>query len=146
MSHIRQQLRDWLKANLAGSTEAGSRVLIRRQLPLQKALQPTLVVSVMAEKSNDISMDGLQQREVTIRVTACVKDDSEAGEDTLDALGVFVEGVFAENPTLGGIAQEYEYQGTEHAFAAEGEVTLCTAAMTFAVAVNSRRDDPETAL
>lgn len=145
MAHIRKQLRDWLKANLAGSTEAGSRVHVRRSLPEPKSLQPTLQIAVQGERSRDVSMDGGQAREVLVRITALCKGDSEAGEDTLDALAVFVEEMLASNPTLGGIAQTYEYQATEFAFSGEGDKTLCSAAMTFAVAVFTGRDDPETA-
>lgn len=145
MAHVRKQLRDWLKANLAGSTEAGGRVHVRRSLPEPKDLQPTFQVAVQSERSRDVSMDGGQAREVLVRITALCKGDSEAGEDTLDAMCVFAEEKLAADPTLGGVAQTYEYQATEFAFSGEGEKTLCSAAMTFAVAVYTGRDDPETA-
>ena len=144
MAHVRKNLRDWLKDNLAGSTAAGDRVFVRRQLPLEKDFEPTLLISIENERSADQSMDGLQMRAAAVRITACVKDDSESGEDMLDELAAFVEGVFADDPTLGGNADTYEYQATEFAFTAAGEKTLCTAALTFAVTMLTNRADPET--
>ncbi|RWC47958.1 MAG: hypothetical protein EOS55_13920 [Mesorhizobium sp.] len=146
MAHVRKRLRDWLASNLVGSPHAGLRVEQRRSLPLAKDLKPTLLFEVSNEASTDIDMDGHQQRVVGVRITACVKDDSADGEDTLDALAVFVEGVFASNPTLGGLAQDYAYQTTECNFSGGAERTLCTAALTFAVTVFTARADPETAL
>ncbi|TPK38699.1 hypothetical protein [Mesorhizobium sp. B2-5-3] len=146
MSHVRNQLRDWLAANLVGSPQAGSRVEQRRSLPLAKDLRPTFLFEVSNETSTDIDMDGHQQRVIGVRVTACVKDDSSDGEDTLDAMALFVEGVLSDDPTLGGIAQDYAYQATEFNFTGNAERTLCTAALTFAVTVFTARADPETAL
>ena len=45
MPHIRKQIRDWLKANLMGSA-LGDRVFVRRTLPLERNLQPSLIVAV----------------------------------------------------------------------------------------------------
>ncbi len=146
MPHIRKHLRDWLKANLTGSALAGDRVFVRRTLPLERNLQPSLIVAVQNERSADASMDGVQQRTVEVRITACVKGDCEAGEDMLDALGVFVEGKFAADPTLGGLAETYEYQATEFAFGGDAERSLCTAAFTFAVTLLTNRGNPETSL
>jgi len=146
VAHVRKQLRDWLKAELAGSAEAGSRVFVRRSLPLARDLQPTFLLSIENERSADMSMSGSQNRTVAVRITGCVKDDSEDGENTLDAMAVFAEGVFSADPTLGGMAETYEYQATEFAFTAQGETTLCTAALSFAVTLLTARDDPETLL
>lgn len=146
MAHVRKQLRDWLAANLVGSPQAASRVEQRRSLPLAKDLRPTFLFEVSNEAATDIDMDGHQQRVIGIRITACVKDDSADGEDTLDAMALFVEVVFSGDPTLGGIAQDYAYQATECSFTGNAERTLCTAVMTFAVTVFTGRGDPETAL
>jgi hypothetical protein len=146
MPHVRTQLREWLAANLVGSAQAGSRVEQRRSLPLSKDLQPTFLFEVSNEASIDIDMGGDQQRTVGVRITACVKDDSGDGEDTLDAMATFVEGVFSDDPTLGGIAQDYAYQATEFNFVGTAERTLCSAALTFAVTVFTARADPQTAL
>lgn len=147
MAHVRSQVRGWLAGNLAGSPEAGGRVYMRRTLPLEKDLRPSFLVAIQSERSADISMQGTQRRTVEVRVTGCVKDsDSEDGEDTLDAMALFVEGVFAADPTLGGIAETYEYQGTDFAFNAGAETNVCTAASTYAVTLLTARDDPETAL
>lgn len=146
MAHIRKQLRDWMKVNLVGSPQAGNRVYVRRTLPLPKHLQPTLLIAIQNERSVDASMSGSQQRDVAVRITACAKGDAEATEDTLDALGVFVEKKFAAAPDLGGLASTYEYQTTEFEFSGGGEDTLCTAAFTFTVTLFTNRSDPETSL
>jgi len=146
MPHIRKQIRDRLKASLAGSALAGNRVHVRRTLPLERNLHPSLIIAVQNERSADASMDGIQQRTVEVRVTACVKGDSEAGEDMLDALGTFVEQRFAADPTLGGLAETYEYQATEFSFGDDAERIFCTAAFTFAVTILTNRGNPETSL
>jgi hypothetical protein len=146
MAHVRKQIRDWVKANLVGSADAGSRVFLRRSLPLEKDLQPTLIASVQNERSTDISMDGSQERIVALRVTACAKGDAEETEDTLDRMAVFVETALADDPDMGGLIETYAYQGTEFSFAGDGERTLCTAALTFALTLYTKRDDPETSL
>ena len=111
VAHPQTSPRLRLKVNLTGSALAGDRVFVRRTLPLERNLQPSLIVVVQNERSADASMDGTQQRTVEVRITACVKGDSEAGEDMLDALGVFVEGKFAADPTLGGLAETYRVPG-----------------------------------
>lgn len=146
MAHVRKQLRDWLKANLKGSAQAAGRVYVRRVLPLAKNFQTCLLIELRGEQIRDASNNGGQERIITVRVTAAVKGDSEASENTLDALGVFVEQTFANEPTLGGVAMEYEYQAAEFGFQADGEQTLCSASFTFAVMVHTNRTDPETAL
>lgn len=146
MAHVRQQVRSWVRDNLMGSAIAGSRVFVSRTAPLPDALQPTLLIAVQNERSADISAQGSQRRDVTVRVTACAKGDAEATEDVLDELAVFVESTFATDPTLGGLAEAYEYQSTEFEFNGSGEKTLCTAALTFAVTVFTARSDPETSI
>jgi hypothetical protein len=146
MTHVRKQIRDWLMANLAGSAEAGSRVHDQRALPLAKDGVPALLFSIQSEQVSEQDFEHTQERIVTLRVTGVVKDDSSSGGDTLDALGVFVEGRFSSDPTLGGIVKRYEYQGADFAFAGDGEKTLCTMAMRFAVQIFTERSDPETAI
>lgn len=141
--HVRKQIRDWLKVALLGSAEAGDRVEVRRALPTEKNVQPTLLIAVQNEQSQDDAMGGSQRREIAVRITAVAKGDAEATEDTLDALAAFVERVFAADPTLGGNAATYEYQATEFAFNGEAERTLCTAALTFTIMVFTDRTDPE---
>jgi hypothetical protein len=45
VSHLREQIRDWLKTNLAGLALAGDPVFVRLTLPLEKNLQPSLIVA-----------------------------------------------------------------------------------------------------
>lgn len=146
MAHVRKQVRDWFKTNLVGSDDAGSRVEVRRTLPLADDFQPTWLVSIVDEVSEDISNDGTQRRTIRVKATAVVKGDSEAGEDTLDALGVYAEHAVAADPTLGGAASTCEYEGAELDFTGDGERTLCTASFTFAATVLTARNNVETAL
>lgn len=146
MAHVRTQIRTWLGSHLAGSPDAGSRVFERRSLPLEKNLSPALIYSVQNELSSDVSMDGTQERNVSIRVTACAKGDAAETENILDRLALFVEAVFADAGDMGGLIATYAYQSTEFSFAGDGEKSLCTAALTFALMLHTKRDDPETAL
>lgn len=142
MPHVRKGLRDFVKANLVGSPQAGDRVHVRRTLPLEKNLEPTFLVAIQNERSSDAAMGGSQIRAIEFRVSACVKGDGEAAEDTLDDMCVFAEKTFAG---IGGGAQTYEYQSTEFNFDASGERTLCVATMTFVAVIYTDRGDPETA-
>lgn len=146
MAHIRKQLRDWLKGAMTGSPEAGDRVFVRRSFPLGKDLQPSFLVSVENERSADVSMGVTQERVLSVRIVAVAKGEQEADEDMLDAMCVFVEGIFSSDPTCGSLAQTYEYQSTEFSTGALGEKVVSTAALTFAVTVYTRRDAPQTAL
>lgn len=143
MSHIRTQIRASLKTGLTGSPDAGARVFVRRSLPLAKGLEPTLIFSFQNERSADVSMAVSQERLLEVRITACAKGDAEETEDTLDRLGLFVEQVFANDPSLGGLISTYEYQSTEFGFTGETEMTLCTAAFTFLLTFYTSRDNPE---
>lgn len=146
MSHVRKQIRDWLKANLVGSDKAEGRVYVRRMLPIMKTAEAALLIVVQNETSSEIDTDKTQQRVVRVIVTAAVKDDSEDGENTLDELCVFVEKALAADPTMNTLIEEYEYTGTEFAFAGEGEQIYCTAAMNFDMLLHTGRTDPETAI
>lgn len=146
MSHVRALIRQRLKLVLSGSPDAGSRVQVRRALPLAKDLDPTLLISIEHERSTDDSMAGGQERIIRFRVAAVAKGDAEATEDTLDRLAVFVERQMALQPPLGGLARSCEYMATEFQFSGEAERTLCVAAMTFEAVVYTGRDNPETAL
>jgi hypothetical protein len=144
--HVRSQLRDWYAAHLVGSAEAGSRVYDQRALPLAKHGIPAFTFALQGERVNAMDFEETQERLFTMRVTAVVKDDSAAGGDTLDAMGLFVERVHSDDPTLGGLAKRYEYQGAEFSFAGDGEKTLCVMAMTFVVQVFTERADPTAAI
>lgn len=146
MAHVRKQLRDYLKPRLEGTPDAGDRVLVRRSLPLSRTMEPTYLLSIENERSADMSMSGSQNREIAVRITGVVKGDQEAGEDALERLAVHAESVFSADPTLGGLAQTYEYQSTEFSTGGEGDKVVSAAALTFAVTVFTDRGDPETAL
>lgn len=146
MAHIRKQIRDWYASNLKGSAEAGDRVYDQRTLPLAKQGVPAFIFSVQGERVRAADYEETQERLVTMRVTALVKDDSADGGDTLDAMGLFVEKVHSDNPKLGGLVTRYEYQGCNFSFVGEGERTLCILAMDFVLQVFTERADPETAI
>ncbi|KQS90302.1 hypothetical protein [Rhizobium sp. Leaf386] len=143
MTHARHSIRDHVQTMLAGSPDAGARVLPRRSLPLPDRLQPTLVFNFMDEQSQDISMGGSQERRGRLMVRACVKGDSGDSEDVLDRLAVWTELRFADDPTLGGLISTYEYQSTEFAVAGEGDKTLSIAAFIFALTYYTQRDNPQ---
>lgn len=146
MAHIRTQIRDRVKTLLTGSADAGNRVENRRTLPLPKGMAPTFIYSIQNERSADVSMDGTQERVADLRVTACAKGDAETTEDILDRMALWTEQQFAGDPRLGGLIDTYAYQSTEFSFAGDGEQTLCTAGITFALTYYAKRGNPETAL
>lgn len=146
MPHNRTKIRGRVKTMLAGSPDAGARVLPRRSLPLPKDLAPTFIFAIQSERSTDVSMDGTQERVAELRVTACAKGDAEATEDVLDRMGLYAEQRFAGDPTLGGLIETYVYQSAEFSFAGDGDQTICTAAYTFALTYYAKRGDPQTSL
>lgn len=146
MAHIRKQIRDYLKIALSSSDIAGRRVYVQRSIPLEKDSEACILISPQTERSADASMSGTQERVYSLRITAVVKSGDEVAQDTLDALGMFVERVFATDPTLGGLVQTYEYQAAEWSGDGGGEWPFCTTAMTFAVTYYTDRSNPEISL
>lgn len=146
MTHVRTQIRVAVAALLAGSADAGGRVQGRRSLPQPKGLSPTFIYAFQNERSNDVSMGGTQERVAELRITACAKGDAEATEDILDRMAVHVDQRLSANADLGGLIQTWEYLSTEYSFSGEGEQTLCTAALTYALTYYTRREDSQTSL
>lgn len=144
MAHIRTQIRARVKTLLTGSPDAGARVENRRTLPLPKGLAPTFIFAFQNERSTDISMDGTQERVAELRITACAKGDASATEDILDRMALWAELQFAGDPRFGGLIDTYAYQSTEYSFAGDGDQTLCTAGITFALTWYAKRGNPET--
>lgn len=146
MSHVRKQVRDWLKANLAGSAQAGSRVYVRRALPIAKDSAAVLLIDIDGEGLAEISMDGLMERQVRFTIRGAAKGSAETTENLLDALGVFVEETIDANKTLGGLAKDCTPESSNFSFSADGEKTLGTLSMNYVATVHSLRGDPETAI
>lgn len=146
MPHVRHQLRDYLKPMLAACPDATGGVDVRRTYPLQLGLRSMYLLSVENERSEDVSMGGTQQRRIAVRVVAVAKGDQESDENLLDRMAVFAEAVFSSDPTLGGLASDYEYRSAEFSTGSAGEKVLSVVALTFDVVVMTSRTDPETAI
>lgn len=145
MAHVRSQLRDTLKALLSGSgTPAISE---RRVTPYPDNLTGDINIEVMGEQIADETMgDTHQTRIVMVRITPAARGATGAVEDQIDDMCVFVESAIAADPTLGGLAQTYEYRGAQIEFTAAGDKPFGAAGMMFAFTVYTDRSDPETSI
>lgn len=146
MAHVRSQLLAYLKPRLTVCPDATGGLFVRRTYPLGLGMRPVFLLSIDVERSEDISAGGTQERVSSVRVVAVAKGDQEADEETLNRMAVFAETVFSDDPTLGGLASDYQYRSTEFSTGSSGEKVLSAAALTFDVTMTTRRDNPETAL
>lgn len=146
MAHIRQQLRAAAATMIAGSALCGNRVETSRARPVKRDAQPAAYVYTPTDRSNDISVEGTQQRVVRLKIDVFAKGDEADTADDLDAFGVFVEQQIAADPTFGGIATVSEYRGTDINSNADGEKPFSVMSITFDVTILTLNSDPENAL
>lgn len=114
MSHVRQQIREALKAVLTGLPNTQDKVYVNRVDPIEKGTVPALSIRTGAdEKVETIIMakPALVMRQVDVFVTAyAVGADVD---DQLDDVSSDVEKAVANNHTLSGLVKNIEYMESD---------------------------------
>lgn len=104
MAHVRQQIRDAVKARLAaipGLTVVENIAATITETPLPAAVVSTPFEDATSEDDDMSGVGTLQLRDVTLLVT--IVAEGETGEDVIDTLAVQVEAALDDD--LGGLAR-----------------------------------------
>lgn len=146
MTHVRKQIRDYVKDLLIGSELCGPRVDASRAKPKPKGAAPSCHVYTSADQSSDIDRDGTQQRVVRLKIDAIAEGDADDLQDRFDEFAVYAETEMANDPNLGGLAAATEYRGTSFASNAEAQTPFGVMTISYDVTVLTLNSDPQTAL
>lgn len=146
MSHVRQQIRDRLATLVTGLTTTGANVYKMRRYALDDSKLPAVLVYTMDESSSLITIGSRTlRRNINVSVEIIVKGLSTTISNTLDTACVEVEEAIAADFTLNGLAKSCILTATEIDVIVEGENTLSTAKMNYAVEYITLITDVETA-
>jgi hypothetical protein len=136
MAHARKQIRAAVVTALGGLTLTKTNVFASRVRPLAEDQLPALRIYTNDEGDVEplsIGNPVLQQRTLSL-VVECVDKASDAMDDTLDDIAEDVEVALTADVTLGGIARDINYQGTEIEINDESDQPVGVARMRFDVA------------
>lgn len=146
MSHVRQQIRNRIATLVTGLTTTGSSVYKMRRYALDDAKLPAVMVYSMDENSSLLTIGSRTLRRViNVSVEVVVKGVSTAVSDTLDTCCVEVEEAIAADFTLNGLAKSCILTSTQIDVMVEGERTISSARMTYAVEYITLITDVESA-
>ncbi|WP_417550120.1 hypothetical protein [Methylophaga sp.] len=146
MSHVRQQIREALKAVLKGLPITQDRVFVNRVDPILKGTVPALTIRTGNDQKTEVITMGkpaLVARQVDVFVTAYAVGDEV--DDQLDDICIEVEKTIASNSTLSGLVKNIEYMESEHDLE-RSEKLKGIRENGFQCIYFIQEDDPETAL
>ena len=129
MSHIHQQIRDYVATQLGAIGMFSGRVYKMRSYALNAEKLPAVVVYTNTQQSNPITI---------------VKGASNAISDDLDAACVLVENVMGGIFDLNGLAKSCVLSTTEINVNVEGGQSVASAALVYAVDYVTLSADTET--
>jgi hypothetical protein len=127
MSHMRQQIRDYVKTGMMGLTTTGSNVFIGRTRPLGKDHPDTLLIYTRSETGQRIAngRPPLQERPVKLFLEGRVVA-TDPPDDLLDLIALEIDVRMAtlidySGPKFfGGLVRNVQYVATETTVEAEG--------------------------
>lgn len=142
MSHVRQQIRDRLATILTGLPTTGTSVYKMRRYALDDSKLPAILIYTMDESSSLITIGNKTiLRTINVAVEILAKGSSATIQDTIDGICVSVEQAVGNDYQLNGLAKSAILASTEIDINAEGEISVSSARLTFAVqyitAINS---------
>lgn len=150
MSHVRQQIREQIQAQLLGdsnvSATVGTRVYRSRAYP--DNVLPVVGVYANTERDEnvrDIEFPKLYNRNLDVVVEIKAKAVSDV-DDTVDLLAAYVEAELGSDQTLGGLTQDLVLLATDSRVVGEGEKALMVARLTWRAWYRTTAADPETAV
>lgn len=143
MSHVRQQIRDYVAGKLEQSIY---NVYTSRVYPLTGAKLPGILVFVQSESSSELSFNSpVQVRTLRVVVQGYVRALADFDAE-LDDMAVDIEQRILESRTLEGIAHNIELTETEHDYSGDGEQPVATVMLNFTVQYRTQTGSPETAI
>lgn len=142
--HIRKQLRAALVAALNAVPALTDRVTDRRVFDFKPGELPQLIVVSTSDDAAAVAPNASApraiKRNVRLVVVIAVADTAEM-PDALDTLAGLVEAAAFVDPSLGGIADDLAYVGTDIVLPGPEEDAVGTAAVKFLAVVHGREGD-----
>lgn len=143
MSHVRQQIRDYVTASLNTVPTLTGKVFPSRVHQVDTF--PGALVYSLAEASEVVASGNVMQRELTVQIVGYVKISDDV-DDELDDLTAAIEKELAGDLSLGGLAKTSFLNNTEIELTGDGEKDAGTVTMNYVVAYMTAAANPETAL
>ena len=146
MSHVRQQIRDRVATLVTGLPTTGASVYKMRRYALDDAKLPAICVYTTDESSSLITIGSRTLRRViNVVVDIIIKGSSTAVSDSLDTICVSAEEAMAADFTLNGLAKSLVLTSSEIDVNVEGEKSIASARLVYAVEYVTLITDVETA-
>jgi hypothetical protein len=146
MAHVRQQIRDRMATLVTGLPVTGANVYKMRRYALDDSKLPAICVYTMDENS-EMATIGTRtlRRSINVALDIMIKGASTAVSDTLDGVCVSAEEAVAADFHLNGLAKSCVLTGTEININVEGEQSIASARLVYAVEYVTSITDVETA-
>jgi hypothetical protein len=145
MSHIHQQIRDYVATQLGAIGMFSGRVYKMRSYALDAEKLPAIVVYTNTQQSNPITIGTKTARgQLELAVQIHIKGASNTISDDLDAACVLVENVMGGIFDLNGLAKSCVLSTTEINVNVEGGQSVASAALVYAVEYVTLSADVET--
>lgn len=146
MSHVRQQIRDRIATVVTGLPTTGANVYKTRRYALDDSNLPAICVYTMDESSSLITIGSRTLRRViNVAIDIVIKGSSTTVSDALDTICVSAEEAMAADFTLNGLAKSSVLTSTEIDVNVEGEKSIASARLVYAVEYVTSITDVETA-
>ena len=146
MTHIRQQIRDAITADLKDkSPRVGTRVFAGRAKRLAENEVPAIIVRTSDEQSQPYHKDGVEVRDVQVDIICVAFTDDIAVQDILDEIAVVVESRMAGN-VIDALEFRHELQSTIYSERVEGAEEYSFQTLTYEVTYHVAEGAPETAV
>lgn len=146
MAHVRQQIRDRVATLVTGLPTTGASVYKMRRYALDDAKLPAICVYTTDESSSLITIGSRTLRRViNVVVDIIIKGSSTAVSDSLDTICVSAEEAMAADFTLNGLAKSSVLTSSEIDVNVEGEKSIASARLVYAVEYVTLITDVETA-
>lgn len=146
MSHVRQQIRDRVATLVTGLPTTGSNVYKMRRYALDDAKLPAICVYTTDESSSLITIGSRSLRRViNVVIDIIIKGSSTTVSDSIDTICVSAEEAMAADFTLNGLAKSSVLTSSEIDVNVEGEKSIASARLVYAVEYVTLITDVETA-
>ena len=147
MSHVRQQIRERIAANVTGLTTTGSNVFASRVYNISTSELPALLVYAISESSERdsfLSSNGLE-RSVDILVEGYATTSANL-DSVLDTIAAEVETAVAGDPTCNGLCKDIVLSNTDVDLTPDGQKPVGSIKLTFECTYRTTTVAPETAI
>ena len=146
MSHLRQQIRERIAANVTSLTTTSTNVFQSRVYNLQSSELPGLLVYTKSEESEIHSAGSTRNifRTLSVIIEAYVQSTANS-DDTIDTICKEIEVAMAADININSLAVDSYLASTEIQFMDDGKLPTAIATLTYIVEYRNAENSPETA-